>query len=149
MTEVLDRPKYPTAIPSSTSIPNVSCSRLSPSAGDPPEQAPLVGHGSRALLDVAIANRPMLVNMARGFVGCTSRAEDVVHDVSIKLIDFPKQDDVRQPAAYVARMVRNASIDACRYQSLENTYHADEEDGLDVPSPACTPEALAARSCAR
>ncbi len=88
----------------------------------------------------------MPVNMARGFVGCTSRAEDVVHDVFIKLIDFPKQDDVHQPAAYVARMVRNASIDACRYQSLENIYHADEEDGLDVPSPACMPEALAARS---
>lgn len=93
------------------------------------------------LLDVLIDNRPMLVNLARGFVGCASLAEDVVHDVFIKLIDFPDQDAVRQPVAYVTRMVRNASIDAFRRQSLENTYHADEDDGLHVPSPEPSPEA--------
>ncbi|MFL9897147.1 RNA polymerase factor sigma-70 [Paraburkholderia fungorum] len=93
------------------------------------------------LLDVLIANRPMLVNLARGFVGCASLAEDVVHDVFIKLVDFPDQDAVRQPLAYVTRMVRNASIDAFRRQSLENTYHADEDDGLHVPSPEPSPEA--------
>ncbi len=92
------------------------------------------------LVDVLIANRSMLVNMARGFVGCTSRAEDVVHDVFIKLVDFPNQSAVRQPGAYVSRMVRNASIDACRRQRLENTYYADEDDGLNVPSPEPTPE---------
>ncbi|SAL39921.1 RNA polymerase factor sigma-70 [Caballeronia telluris] len=94
-----------------------------------------------SLLDVAIANRQMLVNVARGFVGCASRAEDVVHDVFVQLIDFAGQDAVRQPMGYIARMVRNASIDACRRQSLENTYHADEQDGLDVPSQELTPEA--------
>lgn len=93
------------------------------------------------LLDVLIDNRPMLVNLARGFVGCASLAEDVVHDVFIKLVDFPDQDAVRQPVAYVTRMVRNASIDAFRRQSLENTYHADEDDGLHVPSPEPSPEA--------
>jgi RNA polymerase sigma factor (sigma-70 family) len=94
-----------------------------------------------ALLDVLIANRPMLVNVARAFVGCASRAEDIVHDVFIKLVDFPNQEAVRQPVAYVTRMVRNASIDACRRQTLENTYHADEDDGLDVPSAEPSPEA--------
>jgi RNA polymerase sigma-70 factor (ECF subfamily) len=83
----------------------------------------------------------MLVNVARGFVGCASRAEDVVHDVFVQLIDFSEHDAVRQPMGYIARMVRNASIDACRRQSLENIYHADEEDGLDVPSQELTPEA--------
>lgn len=96
-------------------------------------------HG--ALVDVLVANRPMLVKLARGFVGCASRAEDVVHDVFVKLVDFPNQDAIRQPVAYVTRMVRNASIDACRRQTLENTYHADEDDGLDVPSPELSPEA--------
>ena len=106
-----------------------------------------VPHGDDAvraretLLEVAIANRPMLVNFARGFVGCASRAEDVVHDVFIQLMDLPDQDAVRRPICYVTRMVRNASIDACRRQSLENTYHADEDDGLDVPSHELTPEA--------
>jgi RNA polymerase sigma-70 factor (ECF subfamily) len=94
-----------------------------------------------SLLDLAVANRQMLVNMARGVLGCASRAEDVVHDVFVNLIGLPKVDDVRQPLGYIARMVRNASIDACRRQSLENTYRADEQDGLDVPSPELTPEA--------
>ncbi|SAK43700.1 extracytoplasmic-function sigma-70 factor [Caballeronia hypogeia] len=93
------------------------------------------------LLELAIANRQMLVNMARGVVGCASRAEDVVHDVFVNLIDLPQHDGVRQPMGYLARMVRNASIDACRRQNLENTYRADEEDGLDVPSQESTPEA--------
>ena len=48
---------------------------------------------------------------------------------------------MRQPVAYVTRMVRNASIDACRRQSLENVYHTEEDDGFDVPSPEPTPEA--------
>ncbi|MDR5753401.1 MULTISPECIES: RNA polymerase factor sigma-70 [unclassified Caballeronia] len=94
-----------------------------------------------SLLEVAIANRQMLVNVARGYVGCASRAEDVVHDVFVQLIDFAEQDSVRQPMGYIARMVRNASIDACRRQSLENTYRADEQAGLDVPSQELTPEA--------
>jgi len=88
-----------------------------------------------ALLDVLIANRPMLVELAQGIVGCASLAEDVVHDVFIKLVEFRNQDAVRQPVAYVTRMVRNASIDATRRQSLEDTWHGDEDDGLHVPSP--------------
>ncbi|HYS66356.1 MAG TPA: RNA polymerase factor sigma-70 [Paraburkholderia sp.] len=95
-----------------------------------------------ALLGVLIANRPMLVNLAQGFVRCASLAEDVVHDVFLKLVDFPDQEAVRQPVAYVTRMVRNASIDAFRRQSLEDTYHADEDHGLHVPSPEPSPEAV-------
>ncbi|HEY4298552.1 MAG TPA: RNA polymerase factor sigma-70 [Paraburkholderia sp.] len=92
-----------------------------------------------ALLDVLIANRPMLVDLAHGIVGCASLAEDVVHDIFIKLVDFRDQEAVRQPVAYVSRMVRNASIDAARRQSLQNTYHEDEN--LQMPSPQPSPEA--------
>jgi DNA-directed RNA polymerase specialized sigma24 family protein len=80
-------------------------------------------HAHGALLDVLVAHRAMLVNVARGFVGCASRAEDVVHDVFVKLVEFPNQDAVRQPVAYVTRMVRNASIDALRRQSFEHPSH--------------------------
>ncbi|CAE6736846.1 RNA polymerase factor sigma-70 [Paraburkholderia domus] len=138
MTEVLIRREPSTAIPMSVLSAGVAC---------PPGRRQAHGHARSVdwkkgtLLDVLIANRPMLVNLARGFVGCASLAEDVVHDVFIKLIDFPDQDAVRQPVAYVTRMVRNASIDAFRRQSLENTYHADEDDGLHVPSPEPSPEA--------
>jgi RNA polymerase sigma-70 factor (ECF subfamily) len=93
------------------------------------------------LLDVLVANRPMLVELAHGIVGCASLAEDVVHDVFIKLVDFRDQNAVRQPVAYVTRMVRNASIDVTRRQSVEDTYHDDADDALLVPSPAPSPEA--------
>jgi len=142
MTEVLDRPTQSLALPPTPPSLFTSETGWRPIQDAQPAVEPAT-QPARTLLDIAISNRPMLVNMARGFVGCGSRAEDVVHDVFIKLIDFPNQDAVRQPAAYVARMVRNASIDACRSQTLENTYHADEDDGLDVPSPQCTPEVMA------
>ena len=93
------------------------------------------------LLDVIIEHRPMLIGVARSVVGCASRAEDVVHDVFLKLTELPDHEGIRQPLAYVTRMVRNASIDACRRQSLENVYHTEEDDGFDVPSPEPTPEA--------
>lgn len=94
-----------------------------------------------ALLDVLVSHRASLIQFARSFVGCVSRAEDVVHDVFIKLTGFRNQDDIRQPLAYVMRMVRNASIDACRRQSLESVWYACEEEGLDVASPEPSPEA--------
>ncbi|WP_027784408.1 MULTISPECIES: RNA polymerase factor sigma-70 [Burkholderia] len=135
MAEVLDRRAATAANPFLGSYPDL-----------PPRAAPRARRASEpraqgALLDVLISHRAMLVNVARGFVGCASRAEDVVHDVFVKLVEFPNQDAVRQPVAYVTRMVRNASIDACRRQSLENVYHTEEDDGFDVPSPEPTPEA--------
>ncbi|MGU7769227.1 RNA polymerase factor sigma-70 [Burkholderia sp. MR1-5-21] len=135
MAEVLERPVAATAKPFRGSHPDLPAgpARRTHGAAVPSAQG--------ALLDVLIAHRAMLVNIARGFVGCASRAEDVVHDVFVKLVDFPNQDAVRQPVAYVTRIVRNASIDACRRQSLENVYHAEEDDGYDVPSPEPTPEA--------
>lgn len=94
-----------------------------------------------ALLDALVSHRASLIQFARSFVGCVSRAEDVVHDVFIKLAGFRNQDEIRQPLAYVMRMVRNASIDACRRQSLENVWYACEEEGLAVASPEPSPEA--------
>ncbi|AJY11658.1 RNA polymerase factor sigma-70 [Burkholderia dolosa] len=131
MAEVLERP---------------AAAAANPFFGSRPESPPRPRRAAEpraqgALLDVLIAHRAMLVNVARGFVGCASRAEDVVHDVFVKLVEFPNQDAVRQPVAYVTRMVRNAAIDACRRQNLENVYHTEEDDGFDVPSPEPTPEA--------
>ncbi|WP_310731609.1 sigma factor, partial [Burkholderia pseudomultivorans] len=95
MTDVLERPVAATANPFLGSYPDL-----------PPRPAPRARKAAEpraqgALLDVLIAHRAMLVNVARGFVGCASRAEDVVHDVFIKLVEFPNQDAVRQPVAYV------------------------------------------------
>ncbi len=99
--------------------------------------------GRGALVETLVCHRAMLVKVAQGVTGCASRAEDVVHDVLLRLVDFPNQEAIRQPLAYVTRMVRNASIDVCRRQSLETHWHAEAEAGLDVPSPEPTPEAIA------
>jgi RNA polymerase sigma-70 factor (ECF subfamily) len=89
------------------------------------------------LLEVLIDNRPTLVQLAHDLIGCANLAEDVVHDVFIKLVDFRQQDAVRQPVAYVTRMVHNAAIDVCRRQSQEDGGEyigcADEDD-LHAPS---------------
>jgi RNA polymerase sigma factor (sigma-70 family) len=108
------------------------------------------GNCGGVLLDVLIEHRPTLVTLAASFVGCGSRAEDVVHDVFVKLVAFPNQDAIRQPVAYVTRMVRNAAMDACDRQTLESARHADAEDGLDVASSDPGPEAaLATRDALR
>ena len=147
MAEVLVRREPSTAMPITVLNATGACPPVSRRARN---DARPVDWEKGTLLDVLIDNRPMLVNLARGFVGCASLAEDVVHDVFIKLVDFPNQGEVRQPVAYVTRMVRNASIDAFRRQSLENTYHADEDDGSHVPSPEPSPEAaLLARDTLR
>lgn len=138
MAEVLVRQESSTAIPLSARSAGVAC----PSAPQRTRSRNrLVDWEKGALLDVLIDNRPMLVDLALGVVGCACVAEDVVHDVFIKLIDFRDQGAVRQPVAYVTRMVRNASLDAFRRQSLEESYHADQDDGLHVASPEPSPEA--------
>ena len=69
MAEVLDRPAAAAANPFLGSYPDL-----------PPRAAPRARRASQpaaqgALLDVLISHRAMLVNVARGFVGCASRAE--------------------------------------------------------------------------
>lgn len=127
------------SVPMMPTMPSAWADRHGPCihSASTPSSAPTLG----ALLEVLIANRQMLVNVARGFVGCMSQAQDVVHDVSIKLVDFPNQESIRQALAYVTRMVRNASIDVCRRQRLELTYRADEEEGAEIASSAPSPEA--------
>lgn len=136
MTEVLVRQEPSTAFPikpvlsAGRACPSVARRTRGPSDG--------VAWEKGTLLDVLIENRPALVQLARDLIGCASLAEDVVHDVFIKLVDFRQQDAVRQPVAYVTRMVHNAAIDVCRRQSQEGgdqqTGCADEDE-LHAPSP--------------
>jgi DNA-directed RNA polymerase specialized sigma24 family protein len=102
---------------------------------EPGQTADAAGGCGGALLDVLIGHRPSLVTLAASFVGCGSRAEDVVHDVFVKL---------------VTRMVRNAAMDACDRETLESAWQADAEDGLDIASSDPGPEAaLATRDALR
>jgi RNA polymerase sigma factor (sigma-70 family) len=94
---------------------------------------------------VLIANRNLLINVANTITGCRCRcrAEDVVHDVFIKVTEAPLTELLRQPLAYLIRVVRNLAIDHYRRRTFECYHYISAEDGLEVPTPAAGPEAMA------
>jgi RNA polymerase sigma factor (sigma-70 family) len=104
--------------------------------------------GGATLKDEFIAHRSKLRDAAARILGCRQRAEDVVQDAYIKVIEISSSFEARQPLAYVYRIVRNLAIDRHRRASLESVVFACEEEGLNVASGADTPEAiLCGRQC--
>lgn len=97
--------------------------------------------GDAGVATVLIANRHLLVNIATGITGCRCRAEDVVQDVYIKVSEGAALPVMRQPLAYLMRMVRNLAIDHYRRRTFERRLTTNEEEGYDVPSPHAGPEA--------
>lgn len=84
------------------------------------------------LLDRLLARRAALVTLAAGITGCRPRAEDVVQDVAVKLMEGGAPAAVRDPDRYLARMVRNAAIDGLRRRAREPVCpHLDEDAGGD------------------
>ncbi|MNZ43245.1 putative RNA polymerase sigma factor FecI [compost metagenome] len=63
-------------------------------------------------------HREGLLRTAMRLLGCRSRAEDVVQDAFVKMLEneLPCTD----PAGYMFRVVRNLSIDHLRRQNLES-----------------------------
>ncbi|MDC8759695.1 RNA polymerase factor sigma-70 [Janthinobacterium fluminis] len=94
------------------------------------------------LKDEFIAHRGKLRDAAARILGCRQRAEDVVQDAYIKVIEISPAFEVRQPVAYVYRMVRNLALDRHRRASLESVVFACEEEGMNVASGAGTPETI-------
>jgi RNA polymerase sigma factor (sigma-70 family) len=136
MAEVLVRHAHSTAVPTQPVLnAGSACTSVARRTRCPSGS---VAWEKGTLLDVLIDKRHALVQLAQDLIGCASLAEDVVHDVFIKLVDFRHQDAVRQPVAYVTRMVHNAAIDVCRRQTQESgaahIYCADDDD-LQAPSP--------------
>ena len=102
-----------------------------------------VSGGSENIGSVLIENRHLLVKVASAVTGCRCRAEDVVHDVFIKVSEAEPVESLRQPLAYLIRMVRNLAIDHYRRRAFEGCHYIDEENGFEVPSPYAGPEATA------
>ena len=75
-------------------------------------------------------------------LGCKERAEDVVQDAYIKILEATSKLDIKQPVSYLFQLVRNLAIDKYRRSSIEERVFADEEEGVDIQSPICTPEML-------
>ncbi len=93
-----------------------------------------------AMLDLFIAHRSRLVDRAERITGCRARAEDVVHDGWLRLREAMLPDDLRQPASYLLRLVRNLAVDHARRFALEARYGTIEEPPHWVLSSVPSPE---------
>ncbi|GAB3132156.1 sigma-70 family RNA polymerase sigma factor [Novispirillum itersonii] len=89
------------------------------------------------LLDRAARLRPTLLRIARRRTGCPYRAEDVVQDVFLKLLQTPAKEADGITDAYIRRMVSNLAIDRCRRCTLERTLFASLDDP-DITPPCQT-----------
>lgn len=89
------------------------------------------------LLDRATRLRPTLLRIARRRTGCPYRAEDVVQDVFLKLLQTPAPEADSITDAYIRRMVSNLAIDRCRRCTLERTLFASIDDP-DITPPCQT-----------
>lgn len=87
-----------------------------------------------------VTQRSQLKAAALKILGNGQRAEDVVQDAYLKLVESPVAAEVRQPVAYLFQMVRNLAIDRHRRTALETHVFAAEEDGAHVPHQNGSPE---------
>ena len=93
-----------------------------------------------------ILSRSQLRDAAARILGCRQRAEDVVQDAYLKLVDSMDELEIKNPLAYLFQLVRNLAIDRHRRSVFELQVFSPEEEGLNVGSLAATPEAQAIHS---
>jgi RNA polymerase sigma-70 factor (ECF subfamily) len=96
-----------------------------------------------ALMAAYLTHHAALVDSIAPIMGCRLRAEDVVQDVWIKVTESPPEAEIRQPASYLFRLVRNLAIDHVRRLALEIRHGASEAMPLSVPSADPSPEQAA------
>ena len=82
-----------------------------------------------ALMGTYNTHREGLLRLAAKFLGCRARAEDVVQDAFVKMLESDLSSI--EPARYMFRVVRNLAIDRLRRQRLERNHGA--EAALDEP----------------
>ncbi|WP_304057141.1 RNA polymerase factor sigma-70 [Nitrosomonas communis] len=90
-----------------------------------------------------IANQVQLRRAAYKILGDWERSEDVVQDAYIKISEMPATQKVRQPLAYLFRIVRNLAIDHYRRDAFESELFGTDEEGLHIPALTGTPETTA------
>ncbi len=101
----------------------------------------------KAKLEVFVTHRAALVDYATPIVGCPARAEDVVQDAYIRFAQHgePKDEDaLRQPLAYLYRIVRNVALDCVRRMSAEARRDKTQEVLVPSLSVVPSPEKVAA-----
>ena len=97
-------------------------------------------------LDLYLAHRGALIDYAQPIVGCRSRAEDVVQEAYLRFTQADQgraaPEQIRHPAGYLYRIVRNLALDWVRHRALEGD--APAPDQLDrLPAAMPTPEQTA------
>lgn len=91
-------------------------------------------------LQLYLAHRAALVDYCAPIVGCRARAEDVVQEAWLR---FSRQDsdaDIRHPASYLYRIVRNLSLDQARRTATEKAQPGGDEMLAELPSSTASPE---------
>jgi RNA polymerase sigma-70 factor (ECF subfamily) len=78
-----------------------------------------------ALIGAYNTHREALLRLAAKFLGCRARAEDVVQDAFVKMLESDLAS--KEPARYMFRVVRNLSIDRLRRQRLERSHGVEAE----------------------
>lgn len=78
-----------------------------------------------ALLCTYHTHREGLLRLAAKFLGCRARAEDVVQDAFVKMLESDLAST--EPARYMFRVVRNLAIDRLRRQRLERNHGAETQ----------------------
>ena len=96
-----------------------------------------------ALAGLFVAHLPQLHLAAKKILGTPEQADDVVQDAYVKVVESAGLFQVRQPLAYLFRIVRNLAIDRYRQVAQESRYHTAQDEGLQVPTGSDSPEALA------
>jgi RNA polymerase sigma factor (sigma-70 family) len=82
------------------------------------------------------AHRPRLLRAAEKILRCRRRAEDIVQDAFLKVIEHADSSSVVWPAAYLLSVVRNLAIDQYRRCARECRLFTSEEHGWQIATPS-------------
>lgn len=91
-----------------------------------------------------VAERERLERQIARRIGCPSTASDLVHDIFLRIWERTA-GRLSEPAAYLTRSARNASIDHVRAEKRRSDYLAGILPEQWVATPASPDEILAAR----
>lgn len=93
-------------------------------------------------LDLFLAHRSALVDYATPIVGDRSRAEDVVQEAFIRFVppSHAGEPELKQPLAYLYRIVRNIALDRSRRRAMEQRRSRGEPAWWMIPLMPRTPE---------
>ncbi len=83
------------------------------------------------MTEALIVHRSFLVGLAYRMLGSVAEAEDVVQDAFVRVSDVPNISDIREPRAYLARVVTRLCLDRLKSARARR----EEYVGMWLPEP--------------